>query len=114
MNQPRLLTTRCTCLGRNPTCFKCNGWGYIDSIGAGTSQVGITTIGGGLELKGRDPGYRVPLHCPHCQVTAYKIAKLRRHVFIAHGSAKAAAIGTDPKDYIKPASEAAEQGAEPQ
>ena len=24
----------CTCHGSNPNCFKCGGWGYIDSVSA--------------------------------------------------------------------------------
>lgn len=31
---------QCSCLGGNPNCFKCGGWGYIDAISAGRISAG--------------------------------------------------------------------------
>jgi hypothetical protein len=83
------LRTPCSCGGTNENCFKCGGWGYIDSIGVGRS----TPVAKGF---GRENTYEArfegrlrnpvatgsPMHrCPICGIT---VKRLARHLAKAH------------------------------
>jgi hypothetical protein len=73
-----LLKVLCSCRGDNPSCFKCGGWGYLDSIGKGRASagaVGAPTMVAATKLRSLMP-------CPLCRV---RVRKLQRHMRVVHG-----------------------------
>jgi hypothetical protein len=82
MAAPDLLRTPCSCLGKNPVCFKCNGWGYLDKIGRGESLEGFDP----RPRSSRPP--KVLFRCPHCpSSTPFKTPeKLAAHIAKKHVS----------------------------
>jgi hypothetical protein len=84
----KFLTTPCQCAGENENCFRCGGWGYIDSISKGrSSPVGFIAGGASAPGKARTakksaPNYGRALEkCPYCGVP---VARLQKHISKAH------------------------------
>jgi predicted type IV restriction endonuclease len=71
----------CTCLGVNPDCAKCGGWGYIDEIGENLASPDTPSQAPPLtpskpkrRTSSRPPGRFV---CPECGVLVAKIVRHR-------------------------------------
>ena len=85
----RFLKIQCSCSGNNPNCFKCGGWGYIDSIGEGRASAGpagapsSSREGGGFVAIPRSQQKARRLRaCPVCGVL---VRKLEKHARTVHG-----------------------------
>lgn len=68
-----LLTKPCGCGGRNPSCYKCGGWGYVDAIGEGRGTEKIS----------------VDLGTPGFAAFGTSGRKLTRHLRLVHPDAQA-------------------------
>lgn len=71
----------CTCGGRNPTCFKCGGWGYVG--------------GGGISKQPSAPTKTRPTVL--CHICGAPVQRLRKHIRKVHGeivSAESSEINT--------------------
>lgn len=79
-----ILKNPCSCRGGNPTCFKCGGWGYIDSIGNGRAAPGPATlpISSGKSRKTKKKQTRLLVVCPECKV---QTTRLTKHLRKVHG-----------------------------
>lgn len=87
---PELLTVACSCGGTNENCFRCGGWGYIDSIGKGRAAPPDFVAGGSsvvdrARARRAQPPSRpkplLPFSCPQCGVG---LVRLQRHMKKVH------------------------------
>lgn len=99
--QQAVLKQACSCQGANPNCFKCGGWGYIDSISAGRISAGPAEASSrGVASKSRGARRRVTsapqqhiasatlrtLEVPleRCPVCNRDTANLKEHLRLIH------------------------------
>lgn len=83
------LSTPCECGGRNKNCFRCGGWGFIDSIGKGraTPSDFAADVATALRKRPKKTSSTVKLRrplirCPHCGVM---LVRLQKHLNKVHG-----------------------------
>jgi hypothetical protein len=78
-DRKKLLAERCSCLGQNPNCYKCGGWGYLDSVGKNRVLAGPVEPPVIRVKRKRRVREQVP--CPQCGVL---VARLSRHLRKVH------------------------------
>lgn len=81
-----LLSTQCSCMGQNPNCYKCGGWGYIDAIGKGRASDGAAGApAASVKSKKKKGKARPTVVCPQC---GSLVERLTRHLRKAHPAPK--------------------------
>lgn len=94
MSNNEFIKSPCSCLGGNPSCFKCGGWGYIDAIGESRSAVGSGELaprqpkrkGKEKKRKTREKGSISTYlsNLPSCPQCGAKVKNLTRHTNKVH------------------------------
>jgi hypothetical protein len=90
------LSAACPCGGQNDNCFRCGGWGYIDSISQGRNQPSEFVAGTTADKKkGKNPQRpkikhsaqtgRLKSNSKKCHICSAKIGDLETHMRVFHG-----------------------------
>lgn len=104
----QFLSTPCMCGGENESCFRCGGWGYIDSIGKGRAAPEDFVAGGTIAPskprtgKVSRPKQSKPLKtCPHCGA---QVLRLQKHLLKSHRDRRPIHANPAPQRSQRPAS----------